>query len=118
MSVIKKINKSDVDYDIMDAYAERSANKVSSFQGTPDNTHFPTEKLVKDNLDTKVAKTQTVNGKALSGNITLTAEDITYSGSGSHTSGSVGKEISDTKTTIDGYGLSVVSGKLCQTYNE
>lgn len=31
---------------------EDVANKVSAFQATPDDTHYPTEKLVKDNLDT------------------------------------------------------------------
>lgn len=31
---------------------EDESNKVSSFQATPDNTHYPSEKLVKDNLDT------------------------------------------------------------------
>ncbi len=30
------------------------ANKVSSFQSTPDNDHFPSEKLVKDSLDLKL----------------------------------------------------------------
>lgn len=34
---------------------ENSSNKVSSFQVTPDNTHYPTEKLVKDSLDGKQA---------------------------------------------------------------
>lgn len=32
---------------------EDTANKVTSFQVTPDNTHYPSEKLVKDNLDLK-----------------------------------------------------------------
>ena len=32
---------------------ENSANKVTAFQGTPDNSHYPTEKLVKDSLDLK-----------------------------------------------------------------
>ena len=31
---------------------ESSSNLVSQFQATPDNTHYPSEKLVKDNLDT------------------------------------------------------------------
>lgn len=44
---------------------ENVANKVSSFQVTPDNTHYPTEKLVKDSLDGKVDK---VTGKGLSTN--------------------------------------------------
>lgn len=30
---------------------EDKSNKVSSFQPTPDNIHYPSEKLVKDNLD-------------------------------------------------------------------
>jgi hypothetical protein len=33
--------------------AESTSNKVSSFQVTPDDTHYPTEKLVKDSLDNK-----------------------------------------------------------------
>lgn len=37
---------------------ETSANKVSAFQTTPDNTHYPTEKLVKDNLDLKANKSE------------------------------------------------------------
>lgn len=33
---------------------EDSSNKVTSFQTTPDDTHYPSEKLVKDSLDTKI----------------------------------------------------------------
>ena len=32
---------------------ESASNKVTSFQTTPDNTHYPSEKLVKDSLDAK-----------------------------------------------------------------
>ncbi len=32
---------------------ENVANKLTSFQGTPDDTHYPSEKLVKNSLDTK-----------------------------------------------------------------
>jgi len=35
------------------ATKENLTNKVTAFQTTPDNTHYPTEKLVKDQLDTK-----------------------------------------------------------------
>jgi hypothetical protein len=35
---------------------ENSGNKVSAFQTTPDNTHYPSEKLVKDSLDGKSDK--------------------------------------------------------------
>jgi hypothetical protein len=31
---------------------ENNGNKVSTWQGTPDNTHYPSEKLVKDTIDT------------------------------------------------------------------
>ena len=34
-------------------FKEDTANRVSAFQATPDNTHYPTEKLVKDSLDLK-----------------------------------------------------------------
>lgn len=34
---------------------ENTSNKVSSWQGTPDDTHYPSEKLVKDSLDGKQA---------------------------------------------------------------
>jgi hypothetical protein len=34
---------------------EDSANKISSFQVTPDDIHYPTEKLVKDSLDDKLS---------------------------------------------------------------
>ena len=33
---------------------EDKLNKVSTFQVTPDDTHYPTEKLVKDSLDNKI----------------------------------------------------------------
>lgn len=33
---------------------ENTSNKVASFQSTPDDTHYPSEKLVKDSLDAKV----------------------------------------------------------------
>lgn len=36
---------------------ENSSNKVTSWQSTPDNTHYPSEKLVKDELDEKIPKT-------------------------------------------------------------
>jgi len=35
---------------------ENASNKVSAFSATPNNTNFPTEKLLKDNLDLKVNK--------------------------------------------------------------
>ena len=35
---------------------ENKNNKVTAFQSTPDNTHYPSEKLVKDSLDGKADK--------------------------------------------------------------
>lgn len=35
---------------------ENKADKVSAFQATPDDTHYPSEKLVKDSLDGKADK--------------------------------------------------------------
>lgn len=45
---------------------EDKSNKVSAFQATPDNTHYPTEKLVKDSLNAKLATSLkgAVNGLA------------------------------------------------------
>ena len=38
---------------------ENSSNKVTSWQSTPDNTHYPSEKLVKDGLDGKANSSHT-----------------------------------------------------------
>ena len=51
-----------------DSLKEDVANKVSSFSVTPNNTNYPTEKLVKDNLDLK----QNITDNAL----TTTSKDI------------------------------------------
>lgn len=52
-TVVEKANKSDKDGDgnVIKTTYEKSNNKVSSWQGTPDDTHYPTEKLVKDTFD-------------------------------------------------------------------
>ncbi len=50
-------------------------NKVTSFQVTPDDTHYPSEKLVKDNLDLKASaciRGTFVNGDLSSGILTIT----------------------------------------------
>lgn len=44
---------------------ENKNNKVTSWQSTPDDTHYPSEKLVKDSIDDKVDKE---TGKGLSTN--------------------------------------------------
>lgn len=38
---------------LLAALFQTLGNKVTSFQATPDNTHYPSEKLVKDSLDAK-----------------------------------------------------------------
>ena len=49
--VLEHLNRNDVTYDFKDVGAERSENKVTAFQVTPDNDHYPSEKLVADGLD-------------------------------------------------------------------
>lgn len=55
---------------------EDKNNKVTAFQATPDDTHYPSEKLVKDSLDSKVPTSLTVNGYSLSSNVTITKDDV------------------------------------------
>lgn len=61
-------NTSDADKPISTATAAALAGKlddtqlVSAWQGTPDNDHIPTEKLVKDSLDGKVPMTLKTSG--------------------------------------------------------
>ena len=55
---------------------ENKNNKVTAFQATPDDTHYPSEKLVKDSLDSKVPTSRTVNGHSLSSDVTVTKADV------------------------------------------
>jgi hypothetical protein len=59
--------------------AENSANKRTSFQATPDDTHYASEKLVKDSLDAKVAGNGAITG--------TTKTKVTYDAKGLVTSG-------------------------------
>jgi len=64
-------------------------------------TKKPLGEAMVDGLGTKVNKTQTVNGKALSGNITLTAEDIGYDDTvDPHSANSLGAAVSDLKSDL------------------
>ena len=56
---------------------EQTTNKVTSWSATTSDTHYPSEKLVKDSLDTKVDK---VNGKGLSTEDFTSAEKTKLSG--------------------------------------
>ena len=53
---------------------ENVANRLTSFQGTPDNTHYASEKLVKDSLDAK----QDTMTKASSSDIDSGTDDAKY----------------------------------------
>jgi hypothetical protein len=56
---------------------EDKSNKVTSWSGTVNDTHYPSEKLVKDSLDGKVDKE---SGKGLSTNDYTTAEKTKLAG--------------------------------------
>lgn len=56
---------------------EQTSNKVTSWSATTTNDHFPSEKLVKDSLDSKVDKVQ---GKGLSTEDYTTAEQTKLAG--------------------------------------
>lgn len=77
---------------------ETTSNKVTAFQVVPDNTHYPSEKLVKDNLDLKAnastTYTKTEVDTALSGKVAsnaaitgATKTKITYDSKGLVTAG-------------------------------
>lgn len=62
--VADKANK-DKDGNQIDTTYQKKSYKVSSWSSTPDNDNYPTEKLVKDNLDGKVSQIK-INGNAIS----------------------------------------------------
>ena len=65
-------------------------------------TKKPLGEAMVDGLGAKVDKTQTVNGKALSGNITLTAEDIGYDDTvDPHSANSLGAAVGDLKSALN-----------------
>lgn len=66
---------------------EDNSNKVTSWQATPDNTHYPSEKLVKDGLDAKADADNVVN-------------DIAYVANQSGGGGNLNKTINGTSTSV------------------
>lgn len=66
---------------------ELNTNKVSSFQETPDDTKFPTEKLTKDSLDLKV-------------NISDIKDNLTSTDTDKPLSANQGKQLQDNKVNI------------------
>ena len=61
---------------------QKTSDRVTAFQSTPDNTHYPSEKLVKDSLDAKqdtlVSGTniKTINNQSLLGSGDIAIQDI------------------------------------------
>ena len=54
IGVIQDSNTGDTEWQgPIESGVEFNVNKVTSWQNTPDNTHYPSEKLVKDSLDAK-----------------------------------------------------------------
>ena len=66
---------------------ELNTNKVSSFQATPNDTKFPTEKLTKDSLDLKV-------------NISDVKDNLTSTDINKPLSANQGKQLQDNKVNI------------------
>ena len=66
---------------------ELNTNKVSSFQATPNDTKFPTEKLTKDSLDLKV-------------NISDVKDNLTSTDPDKPLSANQGKQLEDNKVNI------------------
>lgn len=61
---------------------ENKNNKVSSWQTTPDNTHYPTEKLVKDALDGKATSAQGAKADTAVQSVTINGGSNLKSGTG------------------------------------
>ena len=69
---------------LVDTTYQTKANLVTSFQGTPDDTHYASEKLTKDNLDLKV-------------NITDIVDNLTSTTTNQPLSANQGKVLQDNK---------------------
>ena len=84
---------------VNDTLYRLDANVASGESLIPEiNCHITTVAAV---ITSRVPSSRTVNGKALSSDITLTAEDISYDDSlSSHTSGSVGEAVSWLKNAV------------------
>lgn len=93
---------------------EDTSNKVSSWSSTTNDTHYPTEKLVKDSLDTKQAtlvsgaNIKTVNNQSLlgSGNIVIQG-----GGTGVDIATSWGNPTSDSKVPSEKLAKDTLDGK-------
>ena len=76
------------------ALRELIANKVSAFQAEPDDTHYPTEKLVKDALDALTARIDNIlEGQDLDPNKDVELLDSRHSNVSDETYESLGKRL-------------------------
>ena len=109
-------------YGITDAYTktevntelnkkENSSNKVTSWQSTPDNTHYPSEKLVKDGLNGKANSSHTHTKSQITDfPSSMPASDV-YSWAKASSKPSYGiSEISGLQSALD--GKEVTSNKV------
>lgn len=79
---------------------EDSSNKVTSFQSTPDDTHYPSEKLVKDSLDTKIDNTDVEELTAIDVDNTPTVNSTNLVTSGGVYTAVAAKQNKPTITTV------------------
>ena len=68
------VDKLSLKQDALGYTAENAANKVTSFQGNPDDTHYPSEKLVKESLDAKLA----ITNKAAASDVDTGTDETKY----------------------------------------
>ena len=84
---------------------ELLANKVASFQAEPDDTHYPTEKLVKDALDALTAGLTTSSKAKIDPNKDVEVLDARYSPVTGTTYANIGDRMEEGETrlaTIEG----------------
>lgn len=69
---------------------ETTTNKVSSWSSTTNNTHYPSEKLVKDSLDTKITKSSSATGLLKdNGDVMTSGTGASNWAVGNHTHGNI-----------------------------
>lgn len=84
-----------------------TSGNVDTYTITMTNGQTATFTVTNGNVSSVAGKT---------GAVTLDAGDVSYSDSTTYSSGTVGNEVAQLKSGFNALGLSVVNGKLCQTY--
>jgi len=95
-------------YDWATGLFQLLGNLVTSFQTTPDNTHYPSEKLVKDSLDTKLA----ITSKASSSEINTGTDDSKYITPDGLAGSNIGTKMIQVKVCDDATALTTGDGKI------